>query len=152
MLDNGFDIDIDAINENVAEAEVVTFYFPMLRRTLLVDTRLLPSEGPLVAIVPMARSSAERFESLEQLRPALPRPRSITMIPWTRRIQSLCRAGVWDGLQSRLLAVGGVKSVQAANECLGELRWAEQTELAHAITGVGYRTVWGSAGAGDRRR
>ena len=106
MLDGGFELDIEAVRENIAEAEVVTLYFPFLRKTLLVDTRSTERLGPMVRLVPMARSTAERFESLQRLRPELPKPESITMIPWGRRVASLRAAGVWDRLLARLSESG----------------------------------------------
>lgn len=149
MLDSGFDIDIEAINENIAEAEVVTFFFPMLRKTLLVDVRCNDAVGPLVRVVPMARGVADRFKSLESLRPGLPKPESITAIPWTRRVESIRQDGVWDGVVARLHAAGGTAMADEAYRCLEELRTAEILEVRCAVNGVGYRTVWGRAGAGD---
>ena len=145
MLDSGYDIDIDAVIENVAEAEVVTFYFPVLRRTLLVDTRLDGSGSPLVSVVPMVSNTQERFDSLREMRPSLPRPESITMIQWTRRVESLCGAGVWDGLVRRLDQLGSATAIEAAQGCLDELRAAERDELSNVIKGVGYHTMWGGA-------
>jgi hypothetical protein len=152
MFDGGFDLDIDAVRENVAEAEVVTLYFPFLRRTLLVDTRSTDSVGPLVRVVPVARNSAERFESVQRLRPELPKPESITMIPWRRRVGSLQAAGVWDLLLARLSESGDGGSLAAARRCLGALTTLEAREFGDAIRGEHYQTLWptperGAAGA-----
>ena len=110
MLDGGYELDIEGICENIDEASVVTLYFPMLRSTLLMDTRSGKFVRPYIGIVPMARSSSERFESLKRLRPRLPRPDSITMIPWARRVGALEEAGVWERLIARLgdRQLGGV--------------------------------------------
>ena len=152
MLDGGFELDIEAVCENIAEAEVVTLYFPFLRKTLLVDTRSTERLGPLVRLVPMARSTAERFESLQRLRPELPKPESITMIPWGRRVASLRAAGVWDRLLARLSESGDRTALTAASECFAELRGLEDRELGDAIRGEHYQTLWlnperGPAGA-----
>lgn len=149
MIDGGYDIDIDAVNQNVEEAEVVTFYFPMLRHTLLVDTRCGPQEGPLVRLVAMVDSSAQRYESLRRLRPQLPRPESLTMIPWAHSIGALESTGVWEHVTARLLECGGPEVLIDAGGCLRELRMLELTELRLAIRGAEYRTVWGRAGVGD---
>ena len=45
MIDGGIDIDIDAVVQNIDEAEVVTLHFPILRQTLLIDTRSSEYEG-----------------------------------------------------------------------------------------------------------
>lgn len=142
MLDGGFELDIAAVRENIAEAEVVTLYFPFLRKTLLVDTRSTERLGPLVRVVPMARSTADRFDSLQRLRPELSRPESITMIPWGRRVASLQAAGVWDCLLARLSESGDSAALAAAHACLGELRGLEHREQGDAIRGEHYRTLW----------
>ncbi len=142
MLDGGFELDIEAVCENIAEAEVVTLYFPFLRKTLLVDTRATEQDGPMVRIVPIARSTADRFESLQRLRPELPKPASITMIPWGRRVISLQVTGVWDRLLARLSESGDRAALTAAHACLGELQGLERRELGDAIRGEHYETLW----------
>jgi len=142
MLDGAFELDIEAVRENIAEAEVLTLYFPFLRKTLLVDTRSTAHLGPLVRVVPMARSIADRFDSLQRLRAELPKPESITMIPWGRPVASLRAAGVWDCLRSRLSESGDRAALFAANACLGELRVLEHREHGNAIRGEHYQTLW----------
>jgi hypothetical protein len=149
MIDGGYDIDIEAVHQNIDEAAVVSLHFPMLRRTLLIDTRRGPSDGPLICVVSMVNSSQERFDSLRRLRPELPRPESLTMIPWARSVGSLERIGVWDRILARLQQCGGPEVLIDARRCLSELRSLELTEFRHAITGSQYRTVWGRTGVGD---
>lgn len=141
MIDGGADLDIEAAIQNIGEAEVVCLYFPTLDRTLLVDTRSSSDATQLVAIVPMARSSADRLRSLRKLRPQLPRPTSLTLIPWVRRVDSLCSAGVWDAVLTRLAAC------EQAAECFQALRELEAREEQRAITGQEYRTLWARTGA-----
>lgn len=141
MFDGGYESDIETVRDNVREAEIVTFYFPLLRKTLLIDTRTLAGQAfegsmpvpvadaarlPLVRIVPMARSSAERFESLRRLRPEFDRPESITMIPWPRRVESLRSDGVWELLIARLedaerAAFDAAPEAAAATDGAGEI-------------------------------
>jgi hypothetical protein len=149
MIDGGYDIDIEAVHQNIDEAAVVSLHFPMLRRTLLIDTRRGPNDGPLVCVVSMVNSSAERFESLRRLRPELPRPESLTMIPWARSVRTLERTGVWDRVMARLEECGGPQTLIDARRCLRELRSLELNEYRRAITGSEYRTVWGRTGVGD---
>jgi hypothetical protein len=149
MIDGGYDIDIEAVTQNIDEAAVVSLHFPMLRRTLLIDTRSGPEEAPLVCVVTMVNNSQERFESLRRLRPNLPRPESFTMIPWPRSVGSLEWTGVWDRITARLQECGGAEVLIDARRCLRELRSLELNELRHAITGSEYRTVWGRTGVGD---
>ena len=157
MLDGGYELDLDAIHMNVEEAEIVSLYFPLLRSTLLVDTRTLASGDdvvtqPFVRVVPMVRNTQERLETLDELRPELPRPRSITLIPWQRSVDALTRDGVWQRLLARLEPPGSTPSAlvrSAALRCLVELHALEREELHCAVTGLHYRTLWGVAGASD---
>ena len=142
MLDGGYDLDIEGICQNIDEEDVVSMYFPMLRRTLLLDTRSEKFVRPYIGIVPMVRAPAERFESLKRLRPRLPRPESITIVPWTRRIGALEDAGVWARVIARLEGAGGAAEVARARDCLKQLYAFEQEELANAIRGRQYETIW----------
>ena len=151
MLDGGYEIDIDAVHRNVREAEVLAFYFPLLRKTLLIDTRTMDlgnelATRPFIRVVPMVHNSAERFESLRRLRPEFGQPESISMIPWLGRVDSLCGRGVWDGLLARLTESGTATALTEASLCLHELRALEREERRDAMTGAGYRTVWGKPG------
>ena len=149
MLDGGpgSDIDIEAIHQNVQEAEVVALYFPLLRKTLLVDTRSNDHVDPMVCVVDMARDAGERFRSLRKLRPQLPRPQSITLIPWMLRVASLRQTGVWADLTARLSDYG--ECLESAARCLEELGSLERLELQQALTGKNYRTLWGRPGVDD---
>ena len=53
MLDGGFDVDIDAVNRNLDEAEVIALFFPLLRKTLLFDSRVDDTACPLLMVVEM---------------------------------------------------------------------------------------------------
>ena len=117
MLDGGFEIDIEGICENIEEASVISIYFPMLRRTLLLDTRSGKFVRPYIGVVPMVRNARERFESLKRLRPRLPRPDSITLIPSAGG----SAAGVWEHVVARLDDIGGEAELARARDCLAEL-------------------------------
>lgn len=149
MLDGGFEVDVDHIVRTIAEAEVACLYFPLLRTTLLIDTRTSENVAPLVKLVPIAASPGERLRSLRRLRSQLPRPESITTILWTRRVEAVCGLGVWECLLDRLVATGDGSVIESADACLRELRLLEKRELRRAITGEQHRTLWGRRGLGD---
>ena len=143
MMDNGVEVDLDAITKNIDEAEVVSLYFPVLGKSLLIDNRASEHVGPMVRVVPMTENSAERLRSLRRLRPQLPRPKSLTLIPWTRRVDSLTGLGVWEHILVRFDTHAGGDSYRAeAERCLVTLRALERSELHRAITGEQYRTLW----------
>jgi hypothetical protein len=136
VIDGGLELDLEAVRQNIEEAEVVCLYFPTLGRTLLVDTRSNEHAGSHVSVQPMAPSSAERLRSLRRLRPQFPRPRSLTLIPWDGRVESLCSLGLWEPLLARL------DCPDRAIECLRELRALERRELRAVITGEEYDALW----------
>lgn len=136
MIDGGTDLDIEAAIQNIQEAEVVCVYFPAFNQTLLVDARTAPNVAPLMAVVPMVRTAADRIRSLRRLRPQLPRPDSITMIPWGRRVHSLIECGLWANLLAR------VEDDECAEECMRRLRSMELTEFRDAIVGRSYQSIW----------
>lgn len=147
MLDDeGYALDLEAASENVEEAEVVMLCFPLLQRTLIVDTRAGASAGAWVGLAPMARSPAERLESLARMRPRLPQPRSITAIPWPRRVASLEASAPWERLLARLGAAGGGRPLARARACLAALHALERAEHAAAIRGDDYDTLWPGGG------
>jgi hypothetical protein len=136
MIDSGIDLDMEAVVQNVAEADIVTLYFPHLGKTLLIDARCTAHVPPLITVVPIERSSSDRLRSVRRLRPQLPRPESITMIPWARRVDSLISLGVWCEVLAR------VPDRAAAEACLRELRSLELAEFRDAITGCEYESLW----------
>lgn len=140
MIDGGLNLDLDAVVQNIGEADVVAFYFPTIRRTLLVDTRRAEGVGPMIRVVPMARNSSERLHSIQRLRLMFPCPESLTMIPWVARVRSLVTLGIWEHLLARL------DNVEAATACLDDLCTREGEELRNAITGKRYRALWSRTG------
>ena len=149
MFDGGLEIDIDAVNHTIDEAQVVSLFFPLLRKTLLLDTRTDDDTGPFVRVMEMVNDPQERFHSLRRLRPQFPRPQSISTIPWTRRVGSLRESGVWEHLLRRLDGRGDDPCLEVAEACIEELERFERRELLRAITGELHRTLWGRRGLGD---
>ncbi len=143
-MDGDFQVDITEIARNIETGEIISIYFPLLRKALLVDTRCDVENEPLVKLMPMVDSVEERFRSIRRLRPRFPRPESVTVIPWPKYVDSLLRLGIWDRLLTRLTASGYKNAVRACNQALDELRGLERLELARVITGENYHTLWRS--------
>lgn len=141
-MDRSFGLDFEAVMHHVDTAQTMSFFFPMLRRSLVVDMRQGPEDGPLVKVMPVARSAGDRLRSLKRLRPHMPRPREITSIPWPVYARTLVTSGVWERLLSRLAESGSEDAVRAAKGALVELMQAERQELAALIRGDQYETIW----------
>ena len=145
-MDSDFRIDIGEVQRAIDVGEITALYFPLLRKTLLMDTRTTGVDGPMIKVVPMASSPEERFRDLVRMRPRLPKPESINIVPWPKYVASLVRLEVWDHIVRRFLEIGPPEIVKRCEECLEELKQMEREELRRAITGENYETLWDAAG------
>ncbi|HXF52125.1 MAG TPA: hypothetical protein VNM43_10625 [Dehalococcoidia bacterium] len=145
-MDTDFRIDIAEVNRNIDSAEIIALYFPLLRKTLLMDTRTNDLDGPMIRVVPMASSPEERFKSLMRMRPRFPRPESIVLIPWPKYVRSLVELEVWDHVVRRFAEFGNPAIVRKAEACLRDLYRTEREEILRAIRGERYQTLAGKPG------
>jgi hypothetical protein len=141
-MDNEYHLDYDQILNTIGNAEVVAFRFVTVPMRLLIDNRSNEIDPPMVKLVPRVVSAEERFKSLKMLRPRFKLPNKISAIWWPRYIASLEDTGVWPALVKRI-ADGGFSEVAAeCDSVLAELKRMEREEVANAIAGEGYRTLW----------
>jgi hypothetical protein len=141
-MDGDFRLDIEDVAKKVNTSEVLLIYFPLLRMTLLVDTRFNENCSPLVAVMPMASSIEDRFRSLRKLRPYLGRPKGVSLVAWTRYAESLVRLGIWDMLIQRFVDSGHRDTILECEEALEEIYTLELEEISSVITGDNYHTLW----------
>lgn len=140
------------MNKNIDVADVIAMYFPLLRKTLLMDMRTNDVDGPMIKVVPMANTPEERFQSLLKMRPRFGRPDSITIIPWPKYVQSIAEMGIWDRIVRRYAELGSPQSVRDCDRCFAELAKLEGQEIRRAITGENYETIWGARGVAEVAR
>ncbi len=141
-MDGNFRLDLEAVFKQIESAQTLSLFFPMLRRSLVIDLRHGTQEGPMVRVMPMARSASDRLRSLKRLRPHLPRANEILAIPWTGYISTLVSSGVWGKLADRVRAEGGEVSSKDMDNALVELQRIERHEMALLIKGEQYETMW----------
>ena len=141
-MEGNFLFDIDRVRRNISEADVMSVFFPTFRRALVIDTRSDDEVGPLVQMMPMARSPQDRLRSIRRMRPSLPRPANMTLIPWQRYVGSLEESGIWDEILDRVGESGDDEALDACDDALAELKKMERDELIAAITGENYHTLW----------
>ena len=146
-MEGNFLFDIQDVIQNIDRAEVISVFFPTFRQALVVDTRYNQDVGPFAKLMPMARSPQDRMRSIRRIRPEFPRPSNLTLVPWQRYIESLVSSGVWDKILERIEESGDESTLIACKEALAELRKLENNELAAAIAGKNYHTIWSR---GDR--
>jgi hypothetical protein len=111
-----------------------------------MDARCNDTAGPMISLVPIATDSIDRYRSFRSLRPQFPRPESISMIPWTNRVGSLDRMGVWPRILARIesLISNDCDLRERADACLCELGQLEVREMLRAVSGDQYHTLWAS--------
>ena len=143
-MEGDFGIDLQKVKQTIDDAEVMSLFFPSLRKSLIIDTRSNERDGPMVKVLPMAASPQERLRGLRRMRPGFPRLRSLTLIPWLRYIDSLVATGVWERILDRLgkAAPGDDALLSACEDALKELRGHEKAELISVVKGDNYRTIW----------
>jgi hypothetical protein len=142
FLDSDFLVDISEIKRNIETAEVIALYFPLLRKTLLIDTRYNTVDGPLAKVVPMASSVEERFKSLRKLRPNFTVPESITVMAWPKYVETMRRLGILDKIVERLERSGYTESIAACHKGFNDLLKLERQEVVRAIKGNNYKSLW----------
>ena len=143
MMDNEYRLDIGEILRTLRTAEVLVFRFVTVPQRLLIDFRHSDADAPMLKIVPRAKSAEDRFRTVKVLRPRFRLPRKISAVSWPRYVGRLVDDGVWDAIVQRMTDEG--YGAVAAEECaalLDELRRMERAEVANAIAGEGYRTLW----------
>ncbi len=142
MMENEYAVDISDIKEVVKTADVMLFRFAIFDKRLLFDARHGPDIGPMLRIVNKAGSASERFRHLKRLRPQFPLPKNIVSIAWPKYVSSLQSSGIWDVLVDRCGQAGFPEKAEECRAVLAELMQAERQEIAAAISGEGYETLW----------
>ncbi|HUS82513.1 MAG TPA: hypothetical protein VM013_04560 [Dehalococcoidia bacterium] len=147
-VDFDFQLDLAEMANSLDTADVVALYFPLLRKTLIIDARSSAVDAPMIKIVEMVATPEERFRSLRRLRPRFPRPESLTLIPWPKYVQSLVNLGMWDHLVARFVNLGFTDTVRECEGCLEELTAMEKEEIRRALNGENYKSLWESKPGG----
>ncbi len=133
---------MDGVFKFISNAEVMAVFFPKFGQSIVVDVR--PKEGitPLVRVVPMARSIADRLRTIKRMRPDLPRPQDIIAVPWVGYVEAMKTSGLWGKIVSRIEETGYADALEAADRAFEELTRMERRELAQLIMGDQYETLW----------
>jgi hypothetical protein len=135
---------LSQVLSGIAEAEVITIFFPLLRRAIVVDVRHDEASGPMVRVMPQVNSMEERIRGIEKLRPGLGKVRSILGVPWMKSVRLLGDHGVTERLVARLAESGLSRNdARAAIEGAVEQLWRlERIAFVRMIRGEGFRTIW----------
>ena len=141
-MDFGYGSGVDGVFKFVENAEVMAVFFPKFGQSVVIDVRAKEGEPPLVKVMPMARSIADRLRTIKRMRPALPRPQDILAIPWVGYVGALKSSGLWGKVVARIEATCYPEAVEASERAFDELIRLERRELAQLIMGEQYETLW----------
>ena len=141
-MENGFKIDIKQILVHVEQAQVMSIFFPILGKSLLIDLRHDAQEGPYVDLAHVAPSVEHRLREFEKIRPRFGKPEKLLAVPWVWRVKSFKETGVLAILVRRLREAGGSEAGRRCHEAYGLLLQAERDQQLAVIKGDGFRTIW----------
>lgn len=149
-LTENMDEDDQFLNQvlsGISEAEIVTIFFPLLRRALVIDTRHDIEAGQMVVVMPQVSSMEERITTIERVRPQFGKVRSILGIPWIKSINSLREQGVLEQVEKRLCDSGmqPFEAQEAIKLAVDELAQVEHRAYISMIMGDGYQTLWSAS-------
>jgi hypothetical protein len=128
----------------IREADVISIFFPLLRRALVIDMREAPDTPPMISVQGQVNSMEERIANIEQQRPGLSKIRSILGVPWLKSVQGLDETGVTARLIERLAEAGmsPTESGATLSNAINQLWKIEKMSFKGLIRGEGYRTIW----------
>lgn len=128
----------------IAEAEVISIFFPLLRRALVVDMRTDGDTPPMIKVMPQAGSMEERIVGIERLRPGLGKVRSILGVPWLKSVRTLEEQGIAGSIIDRLSCAGMYpgESNPLLRDAINQLWKLERMAFTGLVRGEGYKTLW----------
>ncbi len=142
LTENGLEIDLNAVNEVLQRADVLTIGFTVFPERLLVDTRTLSGEGPLMAIVGPVTSVQERYLWLGKHRGQFPAPEAFSFFMWPHTVRNMIERNVLRVLRDRLRAVSS-ESDEVLEKTLARLLLLEEKAFRAAVRGdEPWQSLW----------
>lgn len=128
----------------IDDADVISLFFPLLRRALVIDARSSPDYPPSVTLMPQVASVEERIRMIEGQRPGMGKVRAILAVPWLRSVRELDDRGIVTVLVNRLVASGLSREASRSRleKAVDKLWRIEKMAFAGMIRGEGFSTIW----------
>ena len=143
--DNGLTLDIEALIEAAADADVLVIGFDFMVERVVIDFRA-DERGlsmPLLELAEPMADAHERVAWLAERRPALAPPERFLFFVWPHSTASLTNSAFAGQILDRLRDERGVDYRDLLADVTASLRRAERSEQLAAIRGVeGFETVW----------
>jgi hypothetical protein len=129
-MDNAYNISSNKIIRALAEAEVMSIFFPRIGKALIIDTRHDAEHGPVALIDEMVGSAEERLQSVRRLRPEFTEIGQLTLAPWLLSTRAFTEQGILEAIVARFHAMGFHAAADDAMDVFRQLqRFERQVEL-----------------------
>lgn len=140
--ENGRRVDLEALNELLTTADVLTIGFTLFPARMLVDTRTQGEEGPLVAIVAPVATVEDRYLWLGKHRGSFGAPQGFSFFIWPHMVRTLIATDALAPLRARLeQSSNGAAGV--LDSVLQKIQAYENESIVAAIKGEDpWRSVW----------
>ena len=142
MTGNIFFDNPEDIIASLKRSDVISMFFPYIKKTILIDKRTINNEGAIILLTDMVRTPQERVKSLQALRPNFPIIENILLIPWTRYVDTLKASGVWSAICDSLKENSDNNNTDPPNEVFEKLLKLEKKSFVEVIKGKSYTTLW----------
>jgi len=140
--ENGLQIDLEALNERLANADLMVIGFQTFAERLLLDARHTPGEGPLVAVVAPVANLQERYAWLGEHRSAFGMPEDFAFALWPHSIALMREGDVLRAMSVRMAAVSN-EADMAMTKALDRLEQLERETIREAVEGgPGWESIW----------
>ncbi len=143
-MDNAYNISSGKIIRALAEAEVMSIFFPRVGKSLIVDTRHDADHGPVVVMDDMVGSAKERLESVRRLRPEFKEIAQLTLAPWLGSTRAFAEQGIVEAIIQRFQSLGFHDEALDVTRAFNQLRRHERRVMLDLIAGEAQttRTLW----------
>lgn len=128
--------------EAIATHDVVSLFFPYAMRSWIIDMRQTLLSPPVLIVDGMVGSPEARLQSFRRLRPEMPNPPELTVIPWIGHVRQLERTGVLAAIYIRCREAASSGLDAQVVRCYEELIQAETKVKRQIILGVGMQPLW----------
>jgi hypothetical protein len=145
------DLFYERMIDAVRSAEVVSIFFPTAMRSLILDARRTLASPPQIMVDKMVESGDARLRSFARLRPELPTPTEITLMPWSGYVRQFEESGVLEALRDRCRWEGDDDLVLELDRCYARLIRGERRVRRAIVRGPALRTLWQRTDAGASR-
>jgi len=126
----------------VRTAEVVSLFFPTAMRSLILDMRRSLVSEPRILVDRIVTSPAARIQTFRRIRPEMPLPINVTIVPWRGYVMQLVETGVLEAIYERCRWEGDDALEAAAKACYHTLVTIERELRRELVFGAGMKTLW----------